>query len=67
MSDEEKVSTLPMSHDTDSPADSPMNSSKESKLPSSEAPNGGLSAWLQVAGAFFLYFNTWWVSKRPKL
>lgn len=22
-------------------------------------PNGGLRAWLQVAGAFFLYLNTW--------
>jgi len=22
-------------------------------------PNGGLKAWLQVLGAFFLMFNTW--------
>jgi hypothetical protein len=22
-------------------------------------PNGGLTAWLQVAGSFFLFFNTW--------
>ena len=22
-------------------------------------PNGGLTAWLQVLGAFFLNFNTW--------
>lgn len=22
-------------------------------------PNGGLEAWLQVLGAFFMYFNTW--------
>lgn len=22
-------------------------------------PNGGLAAWLQVLGAFFVYFNTW--------
>ena len=22
-------------------------------------PNGGLKAWLQVAGSFFLFFNTW--------
>lgn len=22
-------------------------------------PNGGLKAWLQILGAFFLYFNTW--------
>ncbi|KAJ4413025.1 hypothetical protein N0V82_008613 [Gnomoniopsis sp. IMI 355080] len=24
-----------------------------------ELPNGGLQAWLQVLGAFFMYFNTW--------
>ena len=23
-------------------------------------PNGGLKAWLQVLGAFFLFFNTWY-------
>ena len=22
-------------------------------------PNGGLTAWLQVLGSFFLFFNTW--------
>lgn len=26
-------------------------------------PDGGLTAWLQVLGAFFLFFNTWYVSK----
>lgn len=26
-----------------------------------EIPNGGLQAWLQVAGSFFLVFNTWYV------
>jgi len=25
-------------------------------------PNGGLKAWLQVLGAFFLMFNTWYVT-----
>ena len=25
----------------------------------SSIPNGGLRAWLQVAGTFFLFFNTW--------
>ena len=25
-------------------------------------PNGGLKAWQQVLGAFFLNFNTWWDS-----
>jgi hypothetical protein len=28
-------------------------------------PNGGLTAWLQVAGAFFLFFNCWSVTKLP--
>lgn len=27
--------------------------------PKSTKPNGGSRAWLQVAGAFFLYLNTW--------
>lgn len=26
-------------------------------------PNGGLVAWLQVLGAFFLFFNSWGISK----
>lgn len=25
-------------------------------------PNDGLVAWTQVAGAFFLFFNTWYVA-----
>lgn len=27
--------------------------------PARVIPNGGTQAWLQVLGAFFLYFNTW--------
>jgi hypothetical protein len=27
----------------------------------SSVPNGGLTAWLQVVGGFFLFFNTWYV------
>ena len=30
----------------------------------SSIPNGGLNAWLQVAGAFSLFFNTWFVRSR---
>ena len=26
-----------------------------------DIPNGGLTAWLQVIGSFFLFFNTWFV------
>lgn len=28
-------------------------------------PNGGLEAWMQVFGAFFMYFNTWGNSTNP--
>ena len=31
--------------------------------PSKEIPNGGLGAWLQVAGGFILQFNTWYVPR----
>lgn len=31
---------------------------------SPEIPNGGLQSWLQVAGSFFLVFNTWYVIQR---
>ena len=27
--------------------------------PAKEVPDGGLVAWLQVAGAFSLFFNSW--------
>jgi len=37
----------------------------KSKQPSvnhvASIPNGGLMAWLQVLGAFFLFFNSWYV------
>lgn len=33
--------------------------SKHSVNNVSSIPNGGLTAWLQVVGSFFLMFNTW--------
>lgn len=27
----------------------------------SPVPNGGIVAWLQVMGSFFLFLNTWYV------
>lgn len=33
--------------------------SKHSVNSVSTVPNGGLLAWLQVLGAFFLFFNSW--------
>ena len=29
--------------------------------PTSEIPNGGVFAWIQCAGLFFLFFNCWGV------
>jgi hypothetical protein len=32
---------------------------KQTAVHNAGIPNGGLQAWLQVLGAFFLWFNTW--------
>ncbi|KAF2190959.1 MFS general substrate transporter [Zopfia rhizophila CBS 207.26] len=37
----------------------PVRSKVESVNNVSSIPNGGLRAWLQVLGAFFLFFNSW--------
>jgi hypothetical protein len=34
------------------------------KPPMFEVPDGGLAAWLQVAGGFSLLFNTWYIVSR---
>lgn len=39
----------------------PLTTTSGSGLPT--PPNGGLTAWLQVLGGFFVYFNTWSVEK----
>lgn len=31
-----------------------------------KAPDGGLQAWLQVLGGFFIYFNTWYLFFFPE-
>lgn len=36
-----------------------LHSSEDSHEEDSNIPNGGLVAWVQVLGAFFLWFNTW--------
>lgn len=38
-----------------------LDASKEASASSSlnTIPNGGLDAWLQVVGSFFLFFNSW--------
>ena len=37
----------------------PVASEKPSINNIKSVPNGGLKAWLQVVGAFFLFWNTW--------
>ncbi|KAL9030558.1 MAG: hypothetical protein Q9180_006891 [Flavoplaca navasiana] len=37
----------------------PMLATPAAKSPENNFPNGGLHAWLQVLGAFFLVFNSW--------
>ena len=32
-----------------------------------KTPNGGFVGWLQVAGSFFIFFNTWYVFLQLKL
>jgi hypothetical protein len=39
----------------------PVQSRRSGARGVSEIPNGGLMAWLQVLGAFFLLFNSWHV------
>ena len=39
------------------PLDTPKEASASS--PPDPVPNGGLTAWLQVLGSFFLFFNSW--------
>lgn len=38
----------------------PLEENAEEKGPADELPpDGGLQAWLQVLGSFFLFFNSW--------
>lgn len=41
------------------PADSDTEKQTRAPATSPPPPNGGVVAWLQVAGAFFLFFNSW--------
>jgi hypothetical protein len=40
----------------------PLSDVKPAPPPADDIPDGGLVAWLQVLGGFFVIFNTWWVS-----
>ena len=43
-----------------SDGDSPSPTDTEAAEKPAGPPNGGTLAWLQVAGAFVLFFNTWY-------
>lgn len=45
--------------DKDMETSQPLTATSMSGMPT--PPNGGLTAWLQVLGGFFVYFNTWLV------
>ncbi|KAJ5093147.1 hypothetical protein N7456_009008 [Penicillium angulare] len=44
-----------------SPDDSPDSGAEKQPATPPPPPNGGVVAWLQVIGAFFLFFNSWGV------
>lgn len=49
-------------HKSDMDAEVPLDKPKADQPAPTPPPNGGLAAWLQVLGAFFLLFNTWGLS-----
>lgn len=59
-----------MTHQTFESATESATSKEESATPaiaahrqvkSEQPPNGGIKAWVQVLGAFMLFFNSWYV------
>jgi hypothetical protein len=61
--DVEKPSEQPFEQAADAEAGldekAPGEPPKPAGPPGGPPPNGGLKAWLQVLGGFFLFFNTW--------
>lgn len=53
---------LKPAQDSDMDAEVPLEKPKVDQPAPTPPPNGGLVAWLQVLGAFFLMFNTWGLS-----
>lgn len=51
-----QASKSPEMNDITAPANEPAPPAAWTPPP---VPDGGLQAWLQVAGAFMLFFNTW--------
>ena len=48
-------------------ADPEAEEKSDEQTQSHTVPDGGFRAWLQVAGTFCIYLNTWSVSLRPNL
>ena len=60
MADSEKLGAEEKENDSLAPTKQRGEQSRDEQSLTSEAPpNGGHRAWLQIAGAFFLYFNSW--------
>lgn len=53
---QEKECTTPPAETSDDGIDQ---STKQDTSPADTIPDGGLTAWLQVLGSFFLFFNSW--------
>jgi hypothetical protein len=49
----------PFEKTADAEANIPQQQKPAGGPPGGPPPNGGLTAWLQVLGGFFLFFNTW--------
>lgn len=60
--DSERYSASPIAA-ADAPAINSPEAESNDKIVSAEAeaaPNGGLKAWTQAIGSFFLFFNSWY-------
>lgn len=55
----ESTGADPLSQQVDSSDSSDVENNGQEKPQIPDPPNGGLTAWLQVAGAFLLFFNSW--------
>ena len=65
--DEENALPSQQQREAEAPASTSVEEEKPTSLQlqrtQSGPPNGGFKAWMQVAGAYFLFFNTWGVLK----
>lgn len=53
----------PADHEVDAVAQAEASAEPDGEQP---PPDGGLLAWLQVLGSFFLFMNTWWARLLPQ-